>query len=92
VISLFRCRKKARSRAHARIRLAKTAVHEIGHTLGLDHCPTRGCLMEDARGQVKTSDREYDLCSRCRARLRRGGHRIVEQPRIPWPRPEGRAP
>lgn len=88
VISLFRCRKKARSRAHARVRLAKTAVHEIGHTLGLEHCPTHGCLMEDARGQVKTSDREHDLCPRCRARLRRKGHRLVERPQIPWPRPQ----
>ena len=47
---------------HARQRLAKVAVHEAGHTLGLEHCPTRGCLMEDAEGQVATCDREYDFC------------------------------
>ncbi|MBW2734341.1 MAG: matrixin family metalloprotease, partial [Deltaproteobacteria bacterium] len=87
VISAFRARKKARSVLHARQRLAKVAVHEIGHTLGLPHCPTRGCLMEDARGKVATSDGEYDLCSSCREKLQRWGHRIPAKPQIPWPRP-----
>ena len=51
-------------------RLWKTAVHELGHTLGLSHCPTRGCIMEDAHGTVKTTDRETDLCDDCRKRFR----------------------
>ncbi len=87
VISRFRCRKRSRGAAHARIRLAKTAVHEIGHTLGLDHCPTRGCLMEDARGKVATTDGEYDYCPRCRKRLHDSGYRLPPKPKIPWPRP-----
>lgn len=87
VISMFRCRKGAKGRRHARIRLAKVAVHEIGHTLGLAHCPTRGCLMEDARGKVSTCDREYDFCPRCRALLKSRGRPIPAFPDIPWPRP-----
>ncbi len=87
VISQFRCKKKSRGPEHARVRLAKVAVHEAGHTLGLEHCPTRGCLMEDAEGRVDTCDREYDFCSRCRGLLARNGHPIPAAPQIPWPRP-----
>jgi archaemetzincin len=86
VISEFRCRMNARGPAQARERLAKVAVHELGHTLGLAHCPTRGCLMHDAEGQVATCDGEYDFCDRCRRLLAAAG-RPLPQPRIPWPRP-----
>jgi archaemetzincin len=64
----------------------KVAVHEIGHTLGLPHCPTTGCLMEDAGGKVATVDGEFDLCERCRARLRDAGH-AAPTVTPPWPRP-----
>jgi archaemetzincin len=88
VISRFRCAKRSRGAAHARERLAKVAVHEAGHTLGLEHCPNRGCLMEDAEGQVATCDREYDFCARCRKLLADAGRALPATPAIPWPRPE----
>jgi archaemetzincin len=69
VLSSFRCRRRAKNAAHAVTRLAKTAVHELGHTFGLPHCPTTGCLMEDGGGSVLTTDRERDLCGRCRGKL-----------------------
>jgi archaemetzincin len=87
VISELRCRMKSRGPAHARERLAKVAVHEAGHTLGLEHCPTRGCLMEDAEGHVATCDREYDFCARCRGLLAAAGRPLPAAPEIPWPRP-----
>ena len=87
VISAFRCHMRSRGKVHARIRLAKVAVHEIGHTLGLPHCPVVGCIMEDARGKVATCDREYDICPRCRAKLKKKGHVIPAKPHIPWPKP-----
>jgi archaemetzincin len=87
VISEFRCRMRSPGPANARQRLAKVAVHEAGHTLGLEHCPTRGCLMEDAEGQVATCDREYDFCRRCRGLLAATGQPLPPSPRIPWPRP-----
>ncbi len=87
VISEFRCRMRSPGPVITRARLAKVAVHETGHTLGLEHCPTRGCLMEDAEGQVATCDREYDFCSRCRGLLAAAGRPLPTSPRIPWPRP-----
>jgi len=84
VISSFRCRKKARDVGHALERLAKVAVHEIGHTLGLPHCPERGCLMEDAMGKVVTTDRERDFCPRCRALAKANGFAVTERPAAAW--------
>jgi archaemetzincin len=70
VLSSFRCRRGAKSPAHARARFAKTAVHELGHSFGLEHCPTPGCIMHDGEGSVLTTDSEHDLCADTRARLR----------------------
>lgn len=86
VISAFRVHKGV-GKDQARHRLAKVAVHEIGHTLGLVHCPTVGCLMEDAMGKVATTDREVDLCERCRAELKRRGRPVQAVTELPWPRP-----
>ncbi len=69
VLSSFRCKRAAKSAAHARVRFAKTAVHELGHSFGLDHCETPGCIMHDGEGSVLTTDTEHDLCPATRARL-----------------------
>jgi len=87
LVSAFRCHKRATEGASPSILLAKVAVHEVGHTLGLDHCTKRGCLMEDARGQLRTCERAFDICTHCRAQLKASGFVLPEQPNIPWPRP-----
>lgn len=68
VLSTFRTVWKVPAKVAHR-RFAKVAVHELGHTLGLEHCPTVGCLMEDANAKVATCDRETDLCGVCRGKL-----------------------
>ncbi len=87
IISRHRCARGAKNRTHARHRLAKVAVHEIGHTLGLDHCPNRGCLLESGKGTNKTTDREYVLCNRCIRLLRAKGIVLPPNPKPPWPKP-----
>ncbi len=73
----------------ARYRFAKTVVHELGHNFGLEHCPNRGCLMEDGQGTVTTSDREYTFCDACRRALAEDyPHIPVEHPTPPWPKPD----
>jgi archaemetzincin len=87
VLSKFRCGRGTKTGEQALVRYGKTAVHEVGHTLGLDHCPTLGCLMEDAKGTVTTTDREYDLCQHCRVRLTSLDRAARDNPTIPWPQP-----
>jgi archaemetzincin len=83
VLSTFRCHRRAKNVEQARVRFAKTAVHELGHTFGLEHCPNRGCLMEDGGGSVLTTDRERDLCATCRSRL--GARGLLRTPPGPLP-------
>ena len=73
VLSSFRCHRRAKNAEHARVRFAKTAVHELGHSFGLDHCPTAGCIMHDGEGSVLTTDTEHDFCAATRARLTAAG-------------------
>lgn len=75
VLSTFRMRRAwdhgGADEPTVRSRLWKTAVHEVGHTLGLEHCPTKGCVMEDGHGTVATTDNETDLCPSCATRYKR---------------------
>lgn len=70
VVSTHRLKKKGNQRLTS-IRVLKVVTHELGHTLGLPHCPTRQCNMNDAQGTVKTVDKEPGhLCESCKAILK----------------------
>ncbi len=74
----------SRHRARTRVQLGKVAVHELGHVFGSPHCPTPGCLMNDARGTLRTVDRERRFCEATRALFRERGAPLVDDPRAPW--------
>jgi archaemetzincin len=51
-------------------RLRKVVTHEVGHLLGLLHCSTPRCVMQDAMGQIATFDQSSgELCHKCRRAL-----------------------
>ncbi|MGB2869788.1 MAG: archaemetzincin family Zn-dependent metalloprotease [Bacteroidota bacterium] len=51
-------------------RLAKEAVHEVGHTFGLTHCLSKGCPMSLATGAAQLDSKGDELCRNCLAVLR----------------------
>lgn len=70
VMSTFRCKRSAKDEQQVHFRMVTTCIHEVGHTLDLDHCPDRTCLMTDARGSVLTVDGTTGhMCPRCRGKL-----------------------
>ncbi len=70
VVSSFRLRRGARNREHLRFRVAITALHECGHTFGLDHCTESRCPMRDAEGGISnTDDSAEELGPQCRGEL-----------------------
>lgn len=69
VVSTYRLRRGV-SPALLRQRLVKVVNHEVGHNLGLPHCPSPGCMMNDAEGKVSTVDQENGkLCPSCRSKI-----------------------
>jgi len=63
VVSTFRLSKK-----NLNEQFFKVAIHELGHTQGLPHCPNKTCLMTDAEGKNNTDD-EKGFCEKCKAFL-----------------------
>lgn len=52
-----------------RERVVKEAIHELGHTLALDHCPNRECVMHFSNSLADTDLKDRHFCTRCRSRL-----------------------
>jgi archaemetzincin len=50
----------------------KIAIHELGHTQGLPHCPVAICFMRDAKGGNHT-DQEKEFCPKCKKVLVKAG-------------------
>ncbi|MBC7688798.1 MAG: hypothetical protein H7211_11530, partial [Aquabacterium sp.] len=69
VISTFRLRTPNKNLFNERF--LKVALHELGHTMGLQHCTySSTCFMEAAEGTIKSVDRETkSLCTNCKKLL-----------------------
>jgi archaemetzincin len=50
-------------------RVAKEAVHELGHTYGLGHCSNRRCVMAFSNSLADTDYKGQEFCPRCRTQL-----------------------
>lgn len=50
-------------------RILKEAIHEIGHMIGLVHCPDIGCVMHFSNTLDDTDIKGCEPCARCKALL-----------------------
>ena len=48
----------------------KEATHELGHALGLNHCPKRSCVMYFSNSLIDTDRKGKDFCKMCSNKLR----------------------
>ena len=53
----------------------KLVIHELGHNMGLQHCPVPTCYMRDAKGGDPTGE-EKAFCKRCTTYLQKKGWKL----------------
>jgi archaemetzincin len=68
VISLHRLRSPDRELFY--LRVLKEALHELGHTRGLNHCADSSCVMHFSNTLADTDRKGPGFCSRCEDRTR----------------------
>jgi len=70
VVSTFRYQKNVDENIFHE-RFIKICLHELGHNMGLPHCNTSKCFMQDAKGKISTVDQtKIQLCTSCKNKLR----------------------
>lgn len=69
IVSSFRLKSGVSKKTYFK-RLTRIASHEIGHVLGLHHCPEKKCLMNDANESIQTIDVSTgELCKNCWSKI-----------------------
>lgn len=74
VISTKRLRPSPKNENLFRERVLKEAVHEIGHTQGLKHCPDPLCVMHFSESIACTDRKSATFCKEC--------HSDIERPEV----------
>ncbi len=73
IISLTRLRQEfygnPEDEALFKLRALKEAVHELGHTFGLRHCPNPTCVMHFSNSLADTDIKADDFCPDCRSKV-----------------------
>jgi archaemetzincin len=72
IISTFRLQERLSGTPHnltVKCRLGKEAVHELGHTFTLRHCPERTCIMHYCRSIRDVDRKSNHLCRHCSVML-----------------------
>lgn len=72
IISTYRLRENPRSGgkvASLEERAAKEAIHELGHTFKLKHCPEHTCIMHYCRSIADVDRKTAGFCRHCRVML-----------------------
>lgn len=68
IVSTYRLKSKNKSLELERFK--KVVIHELGHNLGLPHCPNKNCLMTSAAEKIATIDNEkLQFCNACKKKL-----------------------
>lgn len=50
--------------------MLKNNLNELGHNLGLPHCPNKKCFMQDGAESIKTVDKvNFNLCEKCKSQI-----------------------
>jgi archaemetzincin len=65
VVSLARLQSGDRTKLV--FRTVKEAVHELGHVIGLEHCPNSGCVMYQSRSIADSDVKAAAFCAKCKA-------------------------
>ena len=70
IISLYRLRQELPPDYSLFLsRAAKEAIHELGHTFGLEHCSRIKCVMHFSNSLHDTDVKEMSFCSQCQPKL-----------------------